>query len=58
METMTKLSTNCYFSQKVTFANVLYNLCQDHDLDYDKLKNTILTDERMWIHDHFDVPES
>ena len=53
---LAKLSTNCYFSQKVTFANILYNLCQDHGLDYNKLKNTMAADERMWIHDHWDVP--
>lgn len=53
---LAKLSTNVYFIQKVTFANLLYNLCQDHGLDYNKLKNTMAADERMWIHDHFDVP--
>lgn len=53
---LAKLSTNVYFIQKVTFANVLYNLCQDHGLDYNKLKDAMSADVRMWIHDHFDVP--
>ena len=53
---LAKLSTNVYFIQKVTFANMLYNLCKEHGLDYNKLKDTMAADERMWIHDHFDVP--
>ena len=51
-----KLSTNIYFIQKVTFANMLYNICQSNGLEYDKLKDVLSEDDRMWIHDHFDVP--
>ncbi len=42
--------------QKVSFANILYNLCKDNDLEYQKLKDALSADDRMWIHDHFDVP--
>jgi len=51
-----KLSTNIYFIQKVTFANMLYNICSTYGLEYDKLKDVLGADDRMWIHDHFDVP--
>jgi UDPglucose 6-dehydrogenase len=51
-----KLATNLYFMQKVSFANILYNLCKDNDLEYQKLKDALSADDRMWIHDHFDVP--
>lgn len=51
-----KLATNIYFMQKVSFANILYNLCKENDLEYQKLKNALSADDRMWIYDHFSVP--
>ena len=51
-----KISTNIYFIQKVTYANMLYNLCKAEGLDYEQLKSVIGADERMWINDHWEVP--
>lgn len=51
-----KLTTNVYFAQKVSFANVMYNMCQQHGLDYNKLKEVLGADARTWIADHWAVP--
>jgi len=51
-----KLTTNVYFAQKVSFANVIYNLCNDNGLDYDTLKSILGSDARTWIEDHWTVP--
>jgi UDP-glucose 6-dehydrogenase len=51
-----KLTTNVYFAQKVSFANVMYNLCQEQNLDYNELKRILGSDPRTWIKDHWTVP--
>jgi len=51
-----KLTTNVYFAQKVSFANVMYNLCKENGLDYNKLKEILGSDPRTWIADHWTVP--
>lgn len=51
-----KLTTNVYFAQKVSFANVMFNLCQENGLDYNKLKQILGADARTWIEDHWTVP--
>ncbi len=53
---LAKLSTNVYFISKVTMANVFYNLCKKYGLDYDKLKNTMAADERVYPNEHWSVP--
>ena len=34
---MVKYFTNCFLATKVSFANEMYNICQQLDLDYDKV---------------------
>ena len=53
---LAKLSTNVYFISKVTMANVFYNLCEEHGLDYNKLKDTMGQDERVYPNEHWSVP--
>ena len=35
---------------------MLYNFCKQNDLDYNKLKDVLGQDPRLWIHDHWQVP--
>ena len=44
---MVKYFTNCFLATKVTFANQMYQICLDHDIDYDKVCEYMLYDARI-----------
>ena len=44
---MVKYFTNCFLATKVSFANEMYNVCQQLDLDYDKIVEYATYDERL-----------
>ena len=50
-----KNSTNVFYTMKVSFANILYDLCDKYNMSYDKLKDCILQDPRMGD-EHWQVP--
>lgn len=50
-----KVTTNAYLSTKVTFMNLLYQLCDKYEIDYDAFKEVLKVDTRLG-HTHFDVP--
>ena len=50
-----KYFTNCFLATKVTFANEMYQICQEADVDYDKVIEYALYDERIG-RSHLAVP--
>jgi UDPglucose 6-dehydrogenase len=44
---MVKYFINCFLATKVTFANQMYQICLDNNLDYDKVCEYALHDERI-----------
>lgn len=44
---MTKYFTNCFLATKVTFANQMYQICLDNNIDYDKVCEYALYDQRI-----------
>jgi len=44
---MVKYFTNCFLATKVTFANQMYQICLDNNIDYDKVCEYALHDERI-----------
>ena len=52
---MVKYFTNCFLATKVSFANEMYNVCQQLDLDYDKVVEYAIYDERLGK-SHWAVP--
>jgi UDPglucose 6-dehydrogenase len=50
-----KVSTNAYLAMKVTFMNLLSQLCEKYELNYDDFKEVLKVDARLG-HTHFDVP--
>jgi len=52
---MVKYFTNCFLATKVSFANEMYNICQQLDLDYDKIVEYATYDERLGK-SHWAVP--
>ena len=52
---MVKYFTNCFLATKVSFANEMYNVCQQLDLDYDKIVEYATYDERLGK-SHWAVP--
>ena len=52
---MVKYFTNCFLATKVSFANEMYNVCQQLDLDYDKIVEYDTYDERLGK-SHWAVP--
>tara|TARA_R110000851_G_scaffold107051_1_gene227038 strand:+ start:29511 stop:30422 length:912 start_codon:yes stop_codon:yes gene_type:complete len=44
---MVKYFTNCFLAAKVTFANQMYEICQAADIDYDKVCEYSLYDDRI-----------
>ena len=44
---MVKYFTNCFLATKVTFANQMFQLCLDNTIDYDKVCEYALYDERI-----------
>jgi nucleotide sugar dehydrogenase len=52
---MVKYFTNCFLATKVTFANQMYQLCLDNNIDYDKVCEYMLHDSRIGK-SHLTVP--
>ena len=52
---MVKYFTNCFLATKVTFANQMYNICKASGVDYDKVCEYALYDNRIGK-SHFAVP--
>ncbi len=52
---MVKYFTNCFLATKVTFANQMYQICLDSNIDYDKVCEYILHDARIGK-SHLSVP--
>jgi len=52
---MVKYFTNCFLATKVSFANEMYYVCQQLDLDYDKVVEYATYDERLGK-SHWAVP--
>ena len=44
---MVKYFTNCFLATKVTFANQMYAICNNNDIDYDKVSEYALYDDRI-----------
>tara|TARA_B100000282_G_scaffold296782_1_gene280043 strand:- start:744 stop:1634 length:891 start_codon:yes stop_codon:yes gene_type:complete len=44
---MVKYFTNCFLATKVTFANQMFQICNDSNIDYDKVCEYALYDERI-----------
>ncbi len=52
---MIKYLTNCFLATKVSFANEMYELCKKLDLDYDKVVEYAILDDRLG-NSHWAVP--
>ena len=52
---MVKYVTNCFLATKVSFANEIFRLCEQLDLDYDKVIEYSKYDERLG-YSHWNVP--
>ena len=52
---MVKYLTNSFLAVKVSFANEIYNICESLDVDYDKVTEYALYDERLG-QSHWSVP--
>ena len=44
---MTKYFINCFLASKVTFANQMYQICANNNIDYDKVCEYALYDQRI-----------
>ena len=44
---MTKYFINCFLASKVTFANQMFQICLDNNIDYDKVCEYALYDQRI-----------
>ncbi len=44
---MVKYFTNCFLASKVTFANEMYEICTQNEIDFDKVTEYALYDERI-----------
>lgn len=44
---MVKYFINCFLATKVTFANEMYDICQSHNIDMDKVTEYALYDNRI-----------
>ena len=42
-----KIEKSCFLASKVTFANEMYEICSEHDIDFDKVTEYALYDERI-----------
>ena len=52
---MVKYFTNCFLAMKVSYANEIYQICEKLDIDYDKVVEYAVRDERIGI-SHLNVP--
>ena len=44
---MVKYFTNCFLASKVTFANEMYEICEKNNIDFDKVSEYALHDDRI-----------
>jgi len=49
-----KLSINSYYAMKVVFGNLVYDICEREGVDYDLVKDAIVSDKRI-TDSHLDV---
>ena len=52
---MIKYFTNCFLAMKVSYANEMYQICEKLDIDYDKVVEYAVRDERIGS-SHLNVP--
>ena len=52
---MVKYFTNCFLAMKVSYANEMYKICENLDIDYDKVVEYAVRDERIGT-SHLNVP--
>tara|TARA_R110000772_G_scaffold267075_1_gene390394 strand:+ start:165 stop:995 length:831 start_codon:yes stop_codon:yes gene_type:complete len=52
---MVKYFLNCFLATKVSFANEMYQICEGLDIDYDKVTEYAIYDERLG-RSHLNVP--
>jgi nucleotide sugar dehydrogenase len=52
---MVKYFVNCFLATKVSFANEMYQICEDLNIDYDKVTEYVKYDERIGD-THLNVP--
>lgn len=52
---MVKYTTNCFLATKLSFANEIYQVCEALDIDYDKVIEYMLYDDRIGK-SHWAVP--
>tara|TARA_R110001583_G_scaffold6150_5_gene31971 strand:- start:28 stop:891 length:864 start_codon:yes stop_codon:yes gene_type:complete len=52
---MVKYFTNCFLAMKVSYANEIYQICEKLDIDYDKVVEYAIRDERIGT-SHLNVP--
>ena len=52
---MVKYFTNCFLAMKVSYANEMYKICENLDIDYDKVIEYAVRDERIGT-SHLNVP--
>lgn len=52
---LVKYTANCFFMTKVMYFNMIYQLCEKMDIDYNEIKDMVLADGRIG-RSHCDVP--
>ena len=52
---MVKYFTNCFLAMKVSYANEIYQICEKLNIDYDKVVEYAISDERIGT-SHLNVP--
>ena len=52
---MVKYVTNSFLAMKVSFANEMYQICEGLDIDYDKVIEYAMHDDRLG-YSHWSVP--
>lgn len=52
---LTKYGANCFFAAKISYFNFIYELCQKLDIDFDNVRDMILSDGRIG-RSHANVP--
>ena len=52
---MVKYFTNCFLAMKVSYANEIYKICEKLDIDYDKVVEYAVHDERIG-RSHLNIP--
>jgi len=52
---LTKYGANCFFATKISYFNFIYEMCQKLDIDFDEVRDMILSDGRIG-RSHANVP--